>query len=306
MSYFKKLYTFEDIDNISILDYGYFRDDLEYTIKILQNVGLLRSFVKCICSDDMYIMPRRDIKDGYQYRCNTCGKKSSIRKNSIFEMSKLPLWKIFLGIVVIVQHPNMTYDTIRDHLNISSNLAISELKTIVRDFMTLKLDEEKIKIGGEGKIVQIDETAISKRKYNVGRILKNQQYWMVGGIDDDGQCFLKITRFRNRGILENIIIENVEIGSTIWTDGWGGYNKLNDLGFSHGTVIHNRRFVSPEGIHTNRIESTWGAFKRKYRNATNKNPDNIDGYISDFLFRRKYKNKELSVLFKHIMNIFLI
>ena len=305
MSSYKKIFTLEDIDSITMLEYGYFRDDLEYTIKVMQNIGLLLSFHKCECGSNMYMMARKDVKDGYQYRCNMCSKRCSIRKGTIFEMSKLPLWKIFIGIVAIIQHPNMTYETLRQHLNISSNSTILELKSIVRDFMTLKLDEEPTKIGGEGKIVQIDETAISKRKYDVGRILKNQQYWMVGGIDEDGDCFLKITKFRNRDVLENIITANVEAGSTIWTDGWRGYNTLKDLGFVHGVVIHKRRFVSPEGIHTNRIESTWGAFKRKYRNATNKNPENLDGYISDFLFRRKYLKKELSTLFKYIMVLLL-
>ena len=137
--------------------------------------------------------------------------------------------------------------------------------------MTSKLDDDFTKIGGEGIVVQIDETAVSKRKYNFGRILMNQRYWMISGIDEDGNCFLKISRYRNQGVLERIISENVEEGSTIWTDGWGGYNRLEILGFVHGTVIHKRRFVSNEGVDSYRIEATWGAFKRKYRNATNKN-----------------------------------
>ena len=81
----------------------------------------------------------------------------------------------------------------------------------------------------------------------------------------------------------------------------GAVCAVKDLGFVHGTVIHKRMFVSPEGIHTNRIESTWGAFKRKYRNATNKNPQNLDSYISDFLFRRKYFKQELSTICRYIM-----
>ena len=97
----------------------------------------------------------------------------------------------------------------------------------------------------------------------------------------------------------------MEEGTTIWTDGWRGYNSLADLGFTHGTVIHKRHFVSPTGIHTNRIEATWGAFKRKYRNITNKTLETLPEYVADFLFRRRYSKKEISVLCQYIMNFYM-
>lgn len=260
----KKLYTLEDIDEITILDYGYFRDDIDNTIKTMQNLGLITSYFKCFCGGQMYLIKRNNTVDGYTFKCQLCNKKKSIRKGTIFELSRLPLWKIFIFIVTIIQHPRITYDEITKHVQISSNSTINDWKNIITDFMASKLDEENIKIGGKNVIVQIDETAISKRKYDVGRILRNQQYWMVGGIDENENFFLKITQKRTRDILERIIVENVEEESTIWTDGWKGYNGLIDLGLNLGTVIHKRRFVSPTGIHTNKIEATWGAFKRKY------------------------------------------
>ena len=35
------------------------------------------------------------------------------------------------------------------------------------------------KIGGQGKIVQIDETKVGKRKYNRGRMVEG--HWIIGG-----------------------------------------------------------------------------------------------------------------------------
>jgi len=37
------------------------------------------------------------------------------------------------------------------------------------------------KIGGPGTIVEIDETCVSKRKYERGRLIRPNQ-WMFGGI----------------------------------------------------------------------------------------------------------------------------
>ena len=299
---FRNIFTLENIDNISILDYGYFREDNQYTIQVLLNIGLLNNYRVC-CGERMNLCVRNDTSDGFNFKCYKCNKRISLRDGSIFAMSKLPLWKGFLLIVSFIQHPSFTYDDIQKHFGISCRTTISEWKCIIRDLMMCKLSDDFSKIGGKGKIVQIDESAICKRKYNVGRILKNQQYWMVGGIDEDGNCFLKITKRRTRKILETIIMENVEDESIIWTDGWAGYNRLADLGFVHGTVIHKRKFVSNEGVHTNKIEATWGAFKRKYRNATNKNPNSLPGYVADFIYRKKYFGHELRTLCQYIITL---
>ena len=77
---------------------------------------------------------------------------------------------------------------------------------------------------------------------------------------------------RTREVLEKIIVDHVQPGSTIYTDGWKAYHHLGDLGncqshFDHiffliclgydwKFVNHDRCYVDPEtGVHTNRIES---------------------------------------------------
>ncbi|KII72209.1 hypothetical protein RF11_03745 [Thelohanellus kitauei] len=106
--------------------------------------------------------------------------------------------------------------------------------------------------------VQIDESLLCKRKYTVGRILANQDLWIVGGIDEAGQIFMEITTRRNRPMLAEIITRNVEPGSIIQTDGSAAYRGIERHNYVHEVVIHDQNFVSDEGITTNRIESTWG------------------------------------------------
>ena len=49
----------------------------------------------------------------------------------------------------------------------------------------IALFENSAKIGGEGKVGQIDESKFSKRKYHRGHRVEGQ--WVFGGIENDSQ-----------------------------------------------------------------------------------------------------------------------
>ena len=85
------------------------------------------------------------------------------------------------------------------------------------------LDLAAAPIGGEGIIVEIDESKFGKRKYNRGHRVEG--VWVVGGVE--------------------IIVR---------TDLWRGYRALHDFGMEHQTVNHTDHFVDPvTGVHTNTI-----------------------------------------------------
>jgi len=54
-------------------------------------------------------------------------------------------------------------------------------------------------------------------------------------------------------------------GSTIHSDQWPAYNRLNQLGYNHLTVNHSQNVVDPNtGTCTNAIEAYWSRVKKKY------------------------------------------
>ena len=48
---------------------------------------------------------------------------------------------------------------------------------------------------------------------------------------------------RDKGTLEKLIMENVEKGTKIITDGWAAYKGLKHLGFEWDSVNHSTEFV---------------------------------------------------------------
>jgi hypothetical protein len=91
--------------------------------------------------------------------------------------------------------------------------------------------------------------------------------WVVGGICyETNEVFFVETLYRNQNTLNEIILNNVEIGSILATDQWAGYNRLSSLGYVHGTVNHSENFVNPDtGVNTQQIEANWSVTKRWLR-----------------------------------------
>ncbi|KAJ8944617.1 hypothetical protein NQ314_009436, partial [Rhamnusium bicolor] len=115
-------------------------------------------------------------------------------------------------------------------------------------------------IGGEGKIVEIDEAKRGKRKYNKGRYLEGQ--WVFGGIERRSRkFFLVAVEDRSAGTLVDIIKNKIAPGTTIYSDCcdcWRAYDSLGENQYKHLTVNHSVNSVDPDtGTHTQNIERLW-------------------------------------------------
>jgi len=100
------------------------------------------------------------------------------------------------------------------------------------------LDLADAPIGGEGIIVEIDESKFGKRKYNRGHRVEG--VWVVGGVEItlERRMFAVSVQDRSADTLRAIIQEHVLPGTIVRTDLWRGYRALNDFGMEHQTVNH--------------------------------------------------------------------
>ena len=120
------------------------------------------------------------------------------------------------------------------------------------------------KIGGNGDIVEMDETHIYSCKYSRGRVLKGQKYWVLGAISrDTKRAKLFVTTKRSMPVINRFTHDNVVEGTHIMTDEWRGYNELQKNGFPHSRINHTLHYIDPneKSIHTNTIERLWRSLK---------------------------------------------
>ena len=262
-------------------------------IQWLQDKGVIGNFGgECVRCFEGRITLKKDSsygRDGFVWRCTKkeCGYKISVRAGSWFEQSHLTLQQVVKLTYYWVYKTRQ--DTVRRELRINCEETIVDWYNLCREVCSEVLEKDSAKIGGPGKIVEIDESKFGKRKYHKGR--RKDGIWVFGGIERDSKnCFLSSVEDRSAETLIPIIKEHVLPGTTIISDCWKAYARLEEEGYVHQTVNHSKEFVNKEtGAHTNTIESTWRAVKTSLpKHGTVKSL--YDTYFVEYIFRKRHLN----------------
>ena len=138
-----------------------------------------------------------------------------------------------------------------------SSATVADWRQYIREVLVDYIELNSEKLGGPGKIVELDESKFGKRKHHRGHPVDGQ--WVFGGVErGTGKLFMVAVPDRSSETLKTAINEWIVPGTTLYTDCWKGYKNLDKEGFAHWTVNHSLYFVDPDtGIHTNTIESMW-------------------------------------------------
>ena len=159
-------------------------------------------------------------------------------------------------------------------------------------------------IGDVGRIVEIDESAWTKQKYNRGRQVSNQ--WVFGGIDRDSRdCFVVMVDQRNADTLLPIIHQYILPGITIFSDQWAAYNGIangpHPQKYIHLTVNHSRIFVDPvTSTHTQNIENLWMCMKMKKKSRMGQHVALLYTHLIDFMWRRRFGDCPMDYLVRAV------
>ena len=87
-------------------------------------------------------------------------------------------------------------------------------------------------------------------------------------------------------LLGGIIQENVNEGTTVYTDDHRGYLCLKTMNYKHGTVKHSAKEYVNGMAHTNGIKSVWAVLKRGYNGVYhNWSRKHTARYVNEFTFR---------------------
>lgn len=255
---------------------------------------LWKDGVKCLtCKSGERITVR---KGGY-YRCNACQLDFTVRTGTIFERSHIPLHKWLYAMYLLV-----TARKGISSLQLSKEIGVTQKSAW---FMLHRLREacgnDINKLGG---IVEIDETYVggkeankhADKKLRQGRGAVGKQI-VLGFKARDGHTRATVVEANNMSTIERSIFENVQVGSTIYTDEHASYGRTGGLFFTHKTVNHSLGIFARGRVHTNGIESFWALFKRGILGVYHHTSDrHLHRYVNEFSFRLNFGNVKIDTL----------
>jgi hypothetical protein len=241
--------------------------DLESDTKIferLKSFGLVQAAQYCTkanCKNKSQLMVlknrKRDKNATNQlmtWYCNGCKSYKTIFEGSFFSLFRKPI-RTVLAIIKCWSAQltiNKTISSIKLHLDSDIHReTVSCLFNKMRQMCTLDIDKKNLKMGGPGKIVEIDESLYAKVKHSKGKNLMRPQVWTFGLVQrkdstTNGKCYMQVVPNREAQTLLAVIYEKVLNGSTIYSDCWSSYEKLSKLGYTHLTVNHTYNFLDPD------------------------------------------------------------
>lgn len=255
-------------------------------LTFLVNRGLLTARRRCPCGNQM-VLQDDNSDDGYHRECpvNKCRKQKSIRAGSFFEDSKIPpsywLYIIFLW---SIDESNKKVSLLT---GFSRRMVVTALQKL-QDICSLKILHGNVKLGSQGKTVEIDESLFGhKRKYNFGRI--GWGAWVFGMVERGTRRALAIW-VPNRMIetlVAGLVQQFVKPGTTVISDKFSPYFILNSLGYIHIMVNHSENFVDPfTGTHSNTIEGVWSQIKRKLKAMNRTVKSKLPSYLDEYNWQK--------------------
>eukprot|EP00794_Sanderia_malayensis_P009459 gene9459-10446_t len=208
----------------------------------------------------------RDGTDGYRWRCpaRLCRATKSIRYDSFFEKSKLPLRVLVALIYCWSVGMRLTTTTIVLGL---SEPTVVNWYNLMREECSHKLLALPFVFGGVGHIVEIDESFMIKRKYQLGDVRAQHDQWVFGMYDRTTHVgYIQFVEARTARVLIPIIRAHITPGSTIYSHGWASYRRLPRYGYQHGVVIHSDNIMEPiTRVHINGVEAHWSRAKQEIK-----------------------------------------
>jgi transposase-like protein len=235
----------------------------------------------CLSREVSYLSTRR------LWKCKACKKQFSVKVGSIMEDSPIGLDRWLAAIWLIANAKNgISSCELARSLGMTQKSAWFVLHRIRKAMQNASL----AKMSGE---IEVDETFIggAARNFHISKRKRLDLNGFVGKVAVMGLLDRHTREVRTavidgttRAILDPKVRQNIEPGSTVYTDMHAGYHKLENE-YVHHMINHAEEYVRGN-VHTNGIENFWALLKRSLKGTyVSVEPFHLFRYLDEQAFR---------------------
>lgn len=218
----------------------------------------------------------------------------SLKTGTIFEDSPIGLdkWLPCAWLIISCKNGVSSYEIGRD-LEVTQKTAwfmLHRLRLALQDGNFTKLSGE----------IEVDESFIggkarnmhaAKRKERMAAGTNKGKTIAFGMVERGGNVKVTTVERRSKKELQKQIRENIEVGSSIFSDELLSYEGLSE-DFKHAVINHAIEYVNGN-VHTNTMENFWSLVKRQIHGTyVNVEPYHLFRYLDEQAFR--YNTREMT------------
>lgn len=232
--------------------------------------------------------PAKRIRVGL-WRCGDCKKQFTVKVGTVFEHARVPL-NIMLQAVYLMTASKKGVSAHQLHRTLEVTYKTAWF--IAHRIREAMRSGDLAPFGGNGAIVEVDETFIGKKKGAEKRRAFHHKMKVLALVDrSTGRSRAMVIENVHPDTIMPLVRENIDAESHVMTDEAAQYRYVGKEFLSHGFTAHGRGEYGRGPIHTNTIEGYFSIFKRGmkgvYQHCGEKH---LHRYLAEFDFR--YNNRK--------------
>lgn len=260
----------------------------------------------CGVIDEATLMKGKSHRKGL-YNCRGCDQPFTVTVGTVYEDSKIPLHKWVLAThLMAASKKGISAAQLQRQLGLGSYRTAWFMAHRIREAMSLPAPASgRPPMGGEGKIVEADETYFGKVENPKTKPARGNKYLrsksgrgpankraVVALVERGGSARVFHVGNADKETVAKIVRDNVDPASRLHTDESRLYKGADQAFAAHETVKHSAGEYVRGDVHTNSAEGFFGVFKKGmsgvYQHCGEKY---LQRYVTEFEFRHNTRAK---------------